>query len=117
MTYGFAPIESRDGPTESADVGDHPLAFVDRPGVADNDGDDGTAVQLGRHRGHGRCETQVGHDPELIGRVRRDIAEEGEHVGGVIHVPCHQAAEDLWPERMQTELERGDDPEVAAAAP
>ena len=63
----------------------------------------------------------VGHleDPRDAGdrlrRVRRPLAPRGEHALGVPPVPREHAGV-RRPDRQQVELERGDDPEAAAAA-
>jgi hypothetical protein len=93
------------------------LALLDRPRVADDEGDDRLAVQLlghGRQRGR---QPEVRHDPQLVGRLGGHLAQQTEHLGGVVHRPRHHARGDDGPERVEAELERRDDAEVAAAAP
>ena len=52
---------------------------------------------------------------ELLGRVGDELAVEPQHVAGVLELEEHRAAVDVL-DRVQPELERGHDAEVAAAA-
>ena len=54
---------------------------------------------------------------ELVGRVGDELAVEAQDVGGVLGRPEHRSGQDGGSDWVQPEPERGDDPEVSAAAP
>ena len=56
------------------------------------------------------------HDPELVGRVRREVTQRAQHLRRLRERPIHRPAENERPDRMQVVLEGGGDAEVAAAA-
>ena len=55
-------------------------------------------------------------DPELVGRLGRELAQARAGPRRVLERPEHRAAEHQRPDRVQPVLERGGDAEVAAAA-
>ena len=67
--------------------------------------------------GSGWGQPEVGHDPQLVGRVGHEVTEEPQHLAGLRHGPRQQAGQDGGAERVEPVLERGDHAEVAAAAP
>jgi len=72
-------------------------------------------VHLGREEGGRWGGAADRHHRDLVGRLGGEVTQEGQHLGGVLGRPGHQAAVHLRTDGVQVELERGDDPEVAAA--
>ena len=66
--------------------------------------------------GQGRGQAEVGHDADFVGGGGHEVAEEPQHARGLLHGPGHQAGDHGGAYRVEPVLERGDDPEVAAAA-
>jgi hypothetical protein len=57
------------------------------------------------------------HHTELVRGLGVQVVEQPQDLGGFVHGPGHDAGEHRWAERAEAELERGDHPEVATAAP
>jgi hypothetical protein len=111
---GHAQVEQRG--TELPHRQDDLLALVDRSRVAADHRDDGHAAQL-RRDGLDRRRHPVDDDGgELVRHIGDPLAIEPQHVGRPLHRPDDRAGEHLGPDRIEPELELGDDPEVPAAA-
>ncbi len=91
-------------------------AFGDVPGPHQQQPEDGCAVVLGRQERKRRCAVRDDHDPELVGRVRRVLAQPAQHVRRLLERPVDRAAEHERADRVQVVLEGGGDAEVAAAS-
>jgi hypothetical protein len=92
------------------------LALVDRPRIAAADDHHVLAMEF---RGHerGREHPAVGNDRgQLLGHFGDPVAVEPQHLGGVLHCPEDRPGEDQRPDRVEAELEIGDDAEVPTAA-
>ena len=99
-----------------ADRRERVLGRFDRAGVHAGDRDRPATAQL---RGDALLVGGVEVDErerQLVGRVVHDIAEQAQQFAPALGRVHHEAAEDLGPDRVQRELDRGDDAEVAAAA-
>jgi hypothetical protein len=85
-------------------------------GVRCDQRDDRIAVQFGGNHRKRRSEPEVRDEADLVRRLSGELAEEAEDIRSHAHRPRQHAGQHLGPERVKSELERGDDPEVAAAA-
>jgi hypothetical protein len=82
----------------------------------EHEAQDGAAAVLGRQERTGRGGHERERHAEVVGRLRREVAQDAQHGGGVVERPEHGAAEDERPDGVQRVLERGRDAEVPAAA-
>ena len=73
-------------------------------------------MQLGGDGEAGRGAEGRGGDRELVRRRGGEVGEEAQDLGGIGEVVDHAAGDDLRAHGMQPVLQRGDDPEVPAAA-
>ena len=101
---------------EPAEGPNRTLAVFDGAGVTAGDGDGRPPMQVlgdARQRGDG-AEPHDG--AELVGRFGDEVPVEAQHVGGVVGRPEDGPGHHGRAEGMQSEPERGDNAEVAAAA-
>ena len=99
-----------------ADRRERGLGVGDRAGVHAGDRDRGLPAQLVRDAVLvGRGQEDVG-ERDLVRRVDHEVAEAPQRLASLRARVEHEPAEDLGPDRVQRELERGHDAEVAAAA-
>ena len=91
------------------------LALVDRAGPARHEDEERLAVTLLRDERQRRRDLPRREAAELLGRVLDEVAVEPEHGLRVLELEQDRSAVDLA-HRVQPELERRDDAEVAAAA-
>ena len=91
------------------------LALLQRPGpVHDGDGQ-GVAVPVGRDELQRRGDLEAREAAVRLGRVPDELPEEAQQVPGRVELVEEDPDVDVV-DRVQRELEGGDDPEVAAAA-
>ena len=102
---------------ELLDRAHHLLPVLHRARVAAGDRHDRHAVQLRRDDRERRGHPVDDDRRELVRHVGDPIAIEAQDVRGLLHGPEDRPRHHHGPERVEAELEFGDDPEVAAAAP
>src|SRR5262245_32934023 len=110
------PDQVEEGSPRCAERTEHLLTVLDRPGVAGADHHHRAPVQMlgdGRQRWRGAKP----HDrAEFVWSVAYEVAVEAKDLRGVRRVPEDGPGEGRGPDRVEAELERGDDAEIAAAA-
>src|SRR5215218_7427097 len=73
--------------------------------------------EIGRQAGERRRSPPLGDKGrELVGAVGDPISVEAQDTRGFVERPEDRAGVDLWPERIETELELRRDPEIAASS-
>ena len=93
---------------------DHALGFVDGPRVRDEDRDDRMSLHLGRDEWRRWCGDEGKATADLVGCREHEVAVEAEQVGSDRRGVDEHAREDEGRKRVEAEVERGDDTEVAA---
>ncbi len=111
---GCEQVDER--PPEPADCPHRTLAVFDGAGIAAVDGDGRPPVQVLRYVRQRRDCAEPDDGAELVRRVGDEVPVEAQHVGGVVGRPEDGPRHHGRAEGMQSEPERGDDAEVAAAA-
>ena len=102
--------------SKPAEVPYQPLALFDGAGVAASDGESRPPVQVlgdDRQRGDG---AEPDDGAELVGRFGDEVPVEAQDVGGIVGRPEDGSGHHSRADRVQRELERGDDTEISAAA-
>lgn len=91
------------------------LALVDGTRIGDDEGEGGLSLLLGREAldlGHLEDE---GVALQRVGRIGQEVPGEADRLGRDVVAMKDRPGEDLGPHLVKSQLERGDDPEVAAA--
>ena len=113
---GFRRAEIEEGRHEFAHRADDLLAFFDGTDPTRDHRHGWPAVELGRDDRKRRDVPVNDERGELVRRVRDPVAVEAENLRGSLHRPEDRTGEHGRADRIQGELELGDDPEVAAGA-
>jgi hypothetical protein len=95
---------------------EHLLALLERARPARDEREEGLSLAILGDERQWRRDPPGGEAPERLGNVLDEVAVEAEDGPSVLELVEHRAAVDLR-DRVEPELELGDDAEVPAAAP
>ncbi len=102
---------------ELAQRSDDALALVGITAVRHDHADHRVSLHLGRHERRGWCGDEREPAAHLVGRAEHEVAVEAHEVAPHRRWEDQHAAEKQRRDRVQLEVERGHDAEVAASAP